>query len=431
MSLVRTWRSALHRTRCAVRDQGGAALVVALLMLLGLAAMGVTAVMIGSSDLMVAGGHRQRSVALNTAEAGLAEALHRMNQRPGTMVSVGGSNVDISIFDPATPPNPAWSARIFNTSPGAAPASGDGAFHTGTIQPAGNYLNYASSSDPDEAILIRHKLRDFDGDGTAEVALFDPSRIPPENPNTGFPIERITVTGREGQARRVIQADVVRFPLNPNVLAGLMANGAVDLRGNVTVCGRNHRIDTPAHTGLPNCSPAWEEADGNLYGVMTTGGSVGTRGSTDLLGSPSPTNTDNTNTFQSIAGVLGVTDQEWADIVANADRTSFSGSGPYDGITVINGNQSLNGGTGSGLLYVNGNLTLSGNFTWRGLIYVEGVFRITGTAWILGGAMANGGGEITAVDFGAGTPKILYSRAALVQTLMSAMNYIVLSWKEL
>ncbi len=45
--------------------------------------------------------------------------------------------------------------------------------------------------------------------------------------------------------------------------------------------------------------------------------------------------------------------------------------------------------------------------------------------------MANGGGNAVAVDFGAGTPNILYSRAALVQTLMSAMDYIVLSWKEI
>ena len=36
-----------------------------------------------------------------------------------------------------------------------------------------------------------------------------------------------------------------------------------------------------------------------------------------------------------------------------------------------------------------------------------------------------------AVDFGSGTPNILYSRAALVQTLMRAMDYIVLSWKEM
>jgi hypothetical protein len=45
--------------------------------------------------------------------------------------------------------------------------------------------------------------------------------------------------------------------------------------------------------------------------------------------------------------------------------------------------------------------------------------------------MSRGGGFLTAVDFGAGSPTVLYSRAALVQTLMSAMDYIVLSWKEI
>lgn len=414
-----------------LRRDDGAALVVALMMLLGLAAMGMTAVMIGSNDAVVAGGQRQRAAALHSAEAGLAEAMHRMSQPPGTLANVGGDDIDISIFDPSDPPDPDWTARIFGTSPGAAPGSNDGAFHTGTIQPAGDYIDYAHPSDPENAITIEHKLRDFDGDGNGDVVFYDPSQVPPENPTDGFPVDRITVRGRDGQAERVIQADVIRFPINPNVFAGLMADGGVDLRGNVTVCGRNHLIDTPAGTQLPNCSPAWEEGGGHLYGVMTTGGGVDTRGSTDLLGTPSPTSTDPTNGFQSIADALGLTDQEWQDIAANADRTTLDGEGPWDGLSIIDGDVRLNDGSGSGLLYVNGDLDLRGNFEWRGLIYVEGVFSNGGNTWILGGVMARGGGEVTAVDFGAGTPAILYSRAALVQTLMQAMDYIVLSWKEL
>ena len=82
-------------------------------------------------------------------------------------------------------------------------------------------------------------------------------------------------------------------------------------------------------------------------------------------------------------------------------------------------------------LYVDGNLDSSGNFNWTSLIFVEGMLNCTGTMNVLGGVMCRGGGQIVAVDFGSGTPNILYSRAALVQTLMRAMDYIVLSWKEM
>ena len=414
-----------------LRDQSGAALAITLIMLMGLAAIGMAAVWIGSTDLVVAGGQRQRVSALHTAEAGIAEAMHRMSQRPGTLVPVGGTNVDIAIFDPSDPPDPNWTARIFNTSPDAAPAAADpSTFHTGTVQPAGAYLDYAHATEADQAIVIQHKLRDFNADGVLDVVYYDPSRVPPENPVDGWPVERITVTGREGQARRTVQVDAIRFPLNPNVFAGLLAAGEVDLRGNVTVCGHNHRIDTPGGTQLPACSPAWDEANGHLYGVMTTGGSVATRGSTDLLGSPSPTNTDPTNPFLDIHDALGITLQEWQEIRANADRTSL-GAGDWDGITVIDGDIHISGGRGSGLLYVTGDLTVSGGFEWVGLVYTEGQLRNTGSVWILGGVMARGGGMAVAVDFGAGTPVILYSRQALVQTLMRAMDYVVLSWKEL
>ena len=412
-------------------DDSGAALVVALLMLLGLAAMGMAAIMISSTDFVVAGNQRQNSIALNVAEGGLAEAIHRLGLQPGTTVNVGGNDIDASIFDPADPPDPNWTARIFLTSPTAAPAGAGNTLHTGTLQAAGEYLEYASATDPAEAITISHKLRDFDGDGTNEVTLYDPSRVPPENPQTGFPVERIQVRGRHGQSQRAIMADVIRFPINPSVFSALQADGEVDLRGNVTVCGHNHRIETPPGTQLPNCSPAWDDAAGHLPAVMTTGGAVSTRGSTDLLGSPGPTSTSATNSFRSLAESLGLTQDELQEILSRADRNDFSGPQPWTGITHIQGDASVNGGSGEGLLYVEGDLQLRGNFQWKGLIYVEGQFRNTGTTWVLGGVMARGGGNIVAVDFGAGTPAVLYSRQALIQSLTAAMDYVVLTWKEI
>lgn len=412
----------------ALSNDRGAALIVTLVLLLGLAAMASTAVMLSSTDLTVAGNDRQHQDALGVAEAGVAEAITRLSLRPGTLTNVNGVDIDASITDPNDPPDPEWRARIFLTDPGSAPEGDDEEFHTGTVQPPGDYMEYGHATDPERAINIQHKLRDFDGDGTEEVVFYDSSMIPPENPFSGTPVERITVEGRSGSATRVVRVDAIRFPLSINVKAALLSDGEVDLRGNVTICGHNHEVTTPAGTQLPSCSPAWDTADGHLEAVVTTGDPVTATGSTDLLGSPTATNTQNTNTFMSLAQTLGVSQDELNQILSRPDQTSPGGV--LDGITVLTGDYKINGIQGSGLLYVDGDLDLAGNGTFRGLVYVEGSLKNTGNNWILGAAIVRGSSSV-AVDFGAGTPAILYSRDILQETLAEAMSYVVLAWKEM
>ncbi len=426
-SVTRSSSTSLWRI---LRNEEGMALAITIILLLSLAAMALTATLVSSTDLLVAGNQRTNSAALDVAEAGVAEALNRMSLNPGSTVPVGAAMVDASIQDPTFPPNPNWKAHIFLTPMGSSPAVPAGEFSTGTVQQAGDYLKYSDPSDPNEAVLIEHKLRDFNGDGNDEVVLYDPGQVPPENPNTGSPVEVITVTGHKGTAKRSVQVEAIRFPIHPNVTAALSANGSVDLRGNVTVCGHNHRLDTPRGTQLPSCSPNWDETTGHLPAVMTTGYAVGTRGSTDLLGSPAVTDTSSTNHFYSLSEALGLTQSELNDILASPDQTSDNEAGPYEGITYIQGDAQFNGTDGEGLLYVTGDLTLSGNFSWVGLVYVEGTLRNTGNTWILGGVMAEGDLHV-AVDFGAGTPAILYSQQALTQALTRSMRYVTLGWKEL
>ena len=262
------------------------------------------------------------------------------------------------------------------------------------------------------------------------MVLYDPSRNPPENALSGAPVELITAVGRVGTARRTVQVEATRFPLYPNVTAALSANGTCDLRGNVTVCGHNHRIDTPPRTDLPQCSPAWDEATGHLPGVMTTGYDVMRRGSADLLGSPAVVDTSSSNVFYSLSQALGITEAELADILSSPDYTAADRSVYMEGITYIQGDCLATVIDGEGLLYVTGDLTVSGNIEWTGLVYVEGSFRSTGNAWILGAVMVEGDSTI-ALDFGAGNPSVLYSREALLRALTRCMRYVTLSWREL
>jgi Tfp pilus assembly protein PilX len=414
--------------RLVKNDQSGAALIIAIMMLFGLAAMGAAAVMLSSTDAVVAGNDRRYRAALDVAEAGVSEAMHRLSLRPGTMVTVGGNQMDASIRDASNPPDVNWQARIYGGN--NPPASSGSIFNTVSVQDANDALDYTDASDPNRAITIRHKTRDFDGNGTNEVVLYDAGLIPPENPFTGFPVEQVLVTGRSGRASRRVMVEAIRFPINPNVQSALMCDGFVDLRGTVTVCGHNHRMDTPVGTQRPACSPAWDDVDGHLHAVMTTGGPVTTSGSVDLLGSPTATSVDAGNPFPSLAEALGLSQDELQDMLDNADRYDLSSGPPWDGITVINGDITINGGSGTGLLYVNGDLDLRGNFAWRGLVYSEGNLSNDGNTWILGAMVARGRAN-GGVDFSAGTPTVLYSRDMLNFALTAAMDYIVLSWKEI
>lgn len=416
--------------RRTLHNEHGSALLVVLMMLLALSAMAASAVMISGTDLVVAGNQRQSMSALNVAEAGVSEALHRLAQPVGTMANVAGNNIDIAIRDPNNPPSPDWRARIYMANPGSEPAPGANETSHPSLQGGAGQLDYASANDPAEAITVQHKTRDFDGDGVAEVVFYDPSLVPPENPDTGTPVERVIVTGRQGRSERTVMVDAIRFPLNPNVQAGLQSNEAVDLRGNVTVCGQNHQLLTPDGTQLPACSPAWDMPSGPLNAVMTSGDAIMTQGSTDLLGQPTATNDDPANPFYSLADALGITQEDLDLIMSDPDVTDVGAAMPWEGLVQLPGGTKISGGSGEGLLHVTGDLDISGNFNWRGLIYVEGDFKCTGNAWILGAVIVRGASAV-GVDFGAGTIAVLYSRDALVRALNLAMDYVVLAWKEL
>jgi hypothetical protein len=88
---------------------------------------------------------------------------------------------------------------------------------------------------------------------------------------------------------------------------------------------------------------------------------------------------------------------------------------------------SYSGGTGSGLLYVDGDLTLNGTFNYRGMIYVEGDLKINGSCWILGGLIVRGKSTLKAN----GNCTVLYSSDAIRQNISRYdTKFMRLSWRE-
>lgn len=423
-------------------NENGAALVFAILIVVALFVLGSGMAILSRTDIDISRNQRMDVQALYVAEAGVEEALYRLSLPWPTAMDVNGSSINAAIADTSKPIDPNWTVRVFLATPGSEPTATGTDVHTTTIQPEADWLEYSSDSDLDMALTIEHKWKDLDDDGTrddGEIVLYDASKFPPENFNTGSPIEVITLAGTRGNAERNILVEAVRYPLNINARAALFCDRGIDVRGNVEVCGHDHALLTPYDTTIPACM-AWEYCSGRtnciatgcVPGVMTTGDEVDRRGSSDIQGSPTPMDTSSSNQFLTLAETLGLTQPEVDEILANADYHSSYDADPLDGITYFIGDavagQKFNNCVGSGLLYVTGDLDVAGNLSWKGLIYVEGDFRITGTPWVLGAIVVKGTSDYA---FTGGDPAILFSSEAIDYYIRQHLKYVEVGWKEL
>lgn len=413
-----------------IGNERGSVLVVTLLIIFAVGVIGATLAMLSSMDLKISGNQRVTTQALGVAEAGLSEAIHRLSLANPTNATIGGWTGNIAIGNPP-PYDPNWEARLYLTAPGSAPAGSGSIVTTGTIQdPNQTYLQYSRASGTEDLLTIRHKWRDRNADGVRdanEVVRYDPEQIPPENFTSGHPVEIVTVTGRMAQGERVIQAEVTKRKLTARTMAALYIDKAIRITGNPGICGHNHALNTPPGT-KPNACFAWHEAQGHLPGIATTGDVIDIQGgAADVEGSPTPTDSSSANPFYTLAELLGLSQDELNQILANADNTSVVN--PLNGITYLTGNAHINANTvGSGLVYCTGDLTINGTFDFKGLIYVEGDVKANGTVWALGAIVVRG---TTDYNTSAGNAAILYSAEAISTNLGQYMPMLVLSWREM
>jgi hypothetical protein len=425
-------------------NEQGIGLVIAILSILALFALGTAMAFLVRTDVNISKHQTLYTEALYVCEAGVEEALHRLALTDPTSIMVNGSTINAAIRDTVEPYNPEWKVRIFLAAPGAEPSPAVNEYHTVTIQDAGSWLEYSSAGDLGTALTIEHKWRDLDGDGVrenGEIVLYDVSRYPQENFTTGSPVEVITVVGRSATAERTIMVEATKFPVTANVLAALMCDMGVDVRGEVSICGHDHSIDTPPYTMIAECQD-WEycgppvhsrcDDGGCLIGIITTGDEIDKRGTTDVSGHPEPEDTSSLNHFYTLPEALGLTQEEVDVILGGADWRDVQNNRWQDGITYIEnagGSEAKwNTGGGSGLLYVTGDFATEGNFTYTGLVYVEGDYRLLGTASILGSVIVKGVSEYA---FTGGNPCILYCSEAISGGLSRHLGYIKIGWKEI
>jgi hypothetical protein len=402
---------------------------VTLLIVFAVGVMGATLAMLSATDLKISGNQRVTTQALDVAEAGLNEAIHRLSLANPTNVTIGGWTGNVAIGD-RPPYDPNWETRIYLAKMGAVPVAKGSIVNTGTIQdPNQPLLEYSSTNTAEGMLTIRHKIVDRNGDGVKdpnEVVRYDSDQIPPENFSSGYPVEIITVTGAQGQADRMIEAEVTKKKLVARTMAALYIDKAIRFDGNPGICGYDHSINTPMLLDPPNCL-GWHESTGHLAGVATTGDEIDAGSNTDILGAPTPTDTSSTNPFYDCHELLGLSKADFDQMLANANNMSVVN--PLDGITYLKGDSKVNANiVGNGLIYCTGDLTINGTLAYKGLIFCEGDVKALGTVWVLGSVVVRGK---TDFNTSAGNAGILYSSDAISTALGQFMPMILLSWREL
>ena len=398
----------------------GVALVMALLVLLVMALLAAVLMMSISVNRKVAGHDLRQSEALNTAEAGIGEALSRI--RSG----------DLAL--PAN--NPKAVGQIFLCAAGSVPVLGTDSIAVETKQPVGQWLNYSPTTRGPDALTIQFKT---DAARTV-IYRYDQTLTPPVNTATGLPIYVITAAGWQGSAVKRVVTEVIQKPVNVFCKGAFVADHDIDFVGNAVVCGYNHSANTPAWYGengrLPPatnpCQPYEMNNGTDLYGSWTSGG-TNNGGGAFQQGVPTANASNQVGFYTGPWDAFGMTQADFYSWVG-APRSSVPTN--LNAITYLDndgigqnqsGSFAIHGQDGEGMLYVDGDLTLNSTFTYKGLVYIEGDLQLNGQAWILGGLVVRGK---TTVKMNGGATILYSSEAISIALAKYGGQFVTLNWRE-
>jgi len=408
------------------RRERGAALVMAILVLLVLSLLAMALINSIKMDSKLTG-HSTRDIeALNFAEAGVAEAMARLRsgEVPDTL-------------------NPKMVAQIFLTVPGSVPVLGADSVALATAQASGKWLAYSTATPGSQVLTVRYKT-----DPTQTVIYkYDSGQNPAIQTTSGMPIFQITSTGRSGPDSRTIVTEVVRKAVNPSLLAGIAVNSSTTklwcgaaTHGPFMYNGMNHRADTPTGAGVWGPDPANYAGWGDMPAMWTNttityGGNHGTV-CCDPAGTPGPF-LENQPAGVFYAGpwtALGMPQADFYDWIGPAKATmpaAITGINYLDNDAIKqnrNGSWSLSNANGEGFLYADGDVTVNGDVTWRGLIYTEGQLVVKGNIWLLGGLVVADPGTFEVAHKQC---TFLFSRDAITQAIGRYRDqFVTLSYRE-
>lgn len=401
------------KKRNILGNEKGAVFITGLLIVLVLTVLGTAAMMSTATELKIASNDRSSKRAFYLAEAGLEDARSRLQ--------LGASASPISDNHPT---NTAWEAFV---------GSLEKSVWKGYQSENSNHARYTRlDSSLDYIVTITHKV-----DGSGNILYWGDSNTDghfEENTATGRNIYVITSEGytKDG-ADKPVQIEATRVP-------PITAPAALYTKANTTIQGTSTYVLGADAYGNDPCGGA------GVPGIITMA-EVNQNGNPTIQGSPasiedhSGKNIDiqgMINQFKGAANysynVFGqtLTGMNWGSPTPGAtlqDPTSCS----EHNIVYFNTNGTYvtlrGGGSGCGLLLVEGDLHVEGGFQWYGAVLATGTITFTGGGGknVTGAVLA---GHDVSADLLGGDANLIYCGAA-VDNQTNHRPLLVLRWVEM
>jgi Tfp pilus assembly protein PilX len=274
------------------RDERGAALIIAIIVLGSLSLMALAALLSSGTEMKIARNQRLHARAFWAAEAGIQWAITQINQHPDRTDPdyMGAPQTAGGLYDLTVPDAGPW-----------ADALPDGSSYSVTVGWKRDLKDQDHAKDAADALGNPQANPSTAGSGAGEIVYYNPWYGYADSPatatqqNVGYPIQVITSVGRSGTSMVEVRLEIGKAPFDVHVKGALSANSNVETTGNIEIDGRDHDINgNNTNTGCGSGA--------NLPAVSTTEDySVDKQGSSDLQ-SDNPdkwTNDDTAATYPS------------------------------------------------------------------------------------------------------------------------------------
>lgn len=392
-----------------LNNEKGIAIVVAILLLLVVTLIGISAINTTTFEANISGNKRASEQTFYIAEAGINEFLGRFRSgATGEITDSAESNT--------TETTPPW--RIF-----LAKSSGMGATKLGAAD--ANTTSVTSlQTQLDFGVEVKHKV-----DAAGNVIKYN-----------GKPLYIAKSYGFTSDGgNKVIEVEL-KIPLY-DPPAALYAENPANIKGHSTYLQGNDQCGTNNKPGIVTTLPPIDP--------ITNEPSVDTSGGPEISGTPNiQYNGNNLNLQEAVNKFKNDANFSYS-YTDNATKTGLSWGSP----TFVNtttpltytGNPNIvyfnmqgvktiklaGGTTGAGILIVDGNLELNGGFTWYGIIIVTGALDYTGgfEKNVTGGILA---GESATIEIDVlGNSGIIYCSSVANWLKNDFSPFIMTRWREI
>ena len=396
------------------KNEKGFALILSLMVMAGMAVLAIGIFTTSTTDMYIARNEKESKIAFYLAEAGIDEALGRLDLGGDNPRFVGentAGKAERRLLD---------KAGVVTKADAAATANGlpeDGQTFSST------FMNYSLAADLPGTYSVTVTYADEAADTWScqvagictigddnEIVMFgenfgfDADGVPSEGIN---PVFRIDSTGTTNSGTEVtVRVYVTSSALNVLPPGGtiLWSEEAIDISGGNTITGKVASFEGPitgcniadgcedvTTTDAAAAVLAWEDGDMDDYLGLTI---PSLRSYADIYEHHDESGTINKDPGDGLAG------SAWGELCDPVDESNTPSLHVCDNeaklIIIDNGDPGVgdikinSGSKGRGILIITGNVELAGSFVWEGMIYVMGTLKVNGGVVVYGTVMIDG-----------------------------------------